>query len=157
MISLEQIKKRINESENPLIFFDDDPDGLCSYLLIKEYFKKGKGVIIKNSPFLDEGYLRKVEELKPDLILVLDKSMIHQEFADKANVPIIWIDHHQIQDVKGVHYFNGRNKNKWMARIQVDGKRLFLGYFKFPKEAAKTYDIAAKKYFGEFARLNFPN
>ncbi|MCD4666885.1 hypothetical protein K8R47_03685 [archaeon] len=111
MISLEKIRKRIYESKNPLIFFDDDPDGLCSYLLIKEYFKKGKGIIVKSSPALDEVYLRKVNEIKPDLIIVLDKPIIHQDFVDKINVPLIWIDHHPIRNIKGVHYFNPRFKD----------------------------------------------
>src|SRR3989344_3558509 len=95
-VSLEQIKEFLNKSENPLIFFDDDPDGLCSYLLLSRYFKKGYGVIIKASPKLDISYLRKVEEYCPDLVLILDQPSIEQEFVDKINVPIIWIDHHPV-------------------------------------------------------------
>ena len=45
----------------------------------------------------------------------------------------------------------------WRARITVEtGKRITVGYFKTPLEAAIAYDEAAIKYHGEFASLNFP-
>lgn len=42
----------------------------------------------------------------------------------------------------------------YQAQIQVDGELKYLGSFKTIKEASDVYDNAARKYFGEFARLN---
>ena len=107
---VEEIKSYISKSENPLIFYDDDPDGLCSYLLLDKFYQKGKGIVVKGKPVLDIEYLRKVKEYSPDLIIVLDKPMISQEFIDSVNVPIVWIDHHPVVQRKGVHYYNPKIK-----------------------------------------------
>jgi hypothetical protein len=42
----------------------------------------------------------------------------------------------------------------WRARICVNYKEIGLGFFSTPQEAAKAYNDAALKYFGEFAYLN---
>jgi hypothetical protein len=55
---------------------------------------------------------------------------------------------------KGVTWF-GRDQ-KWKAQIMVNRKNYHLGYFHTPEEAARVYDRAALKFFGEFASLNFP-
>jgi len=105
MISISRIKEYLDDSDNPLIFFDDDTDGLASFLLIRKYLDKGKGIPVKHN-IVDESYLKAVSYYSPDLILVLDKHGISQEFVDKVNVPIVWIDHHPIKDIKGVKHFN---------------------------------------------------
>lgn len=48
---------------------------------------------------------------------------------------------------------------KWkyiQASIMINGKQIYIGTFKTEIEAAKAYDEAALKYFGEYAKLNFP-
>ena len=54
---------------------------------------------------------------------------------------------------KGVTYH--QKSGKWRARIDVDRQSVYLGYYATPEEAARVYDEAAKKYHGEFAKLNF--
>ena len=49
-----------------------------------------------------------------------------------------------------------KRTGRWTVKIRANGKRLWLGRFESEIEAAKAYDAAAKKYHGEFARLNFP-
>jgi hypothetical protein len=47
-------------------------------------------------------------------------------------------------------------KGKWHARITVNRKSIHLGAFLSPEEAARAYDRAALRHFGEYAGLNFP-
>lgn len=56
-----------------------------------------------------------------------------------------------IAKYKGVYLFKG----KYQSSIGFKGNHIWLGLYSCPIEAAKAYDKAAKKYFGEFARPNF--
>lgn len=48
------------------------------------------------------------------------------------------------------------HQGKYRATIQPNGKDVQLGMFRSAEEAARAYDEAARHYYGEFARLNFP-
>jgi len=52
--------------------------------------------------------------------------------------------------IKGVCYEAKRGKFK--AYIQIDGRSVNLGRFDTAQQAQATYEVAAIKYFGEFAR-----
>jgi len=51
--------------------------------------------------------------------------------------------------LKGITF--RRDRNRWKARIKINGKELFLGYYRTQEEAHAAYLEAARKYHGEFA------
>lgn len=57
---------------------------------------------------------------------------------------------------RGILFRAGMPK-PWRARICVNYKKVDLGHFSSAIEAAKAYDAAARKHFGAFATLNFPD
>jgi len=109
---VKEIKEHLDRAQNPLFFFDNDGDGLCSFLLLQRYIKRGKGVPIKSFPELTVDYFRKVDELNADYLFILDKPEISKEFFEKVeqiNIPLVWIDHHVIDRKiipKFVNYYN---------------------------------------------------
>jgi len=109
---ISQIKEHLNKAQNPLFFFHNDPDGLCSFLLLQRYIGRGKGIPVKTSPELTVEYFRKVNELNPDYIFILDQPEVSKEFfaeVNKINLPIVWIDHHEINKKKIPKYINYYN------------------------------------------------
>jgi len=115
MLTLKQIKEireHLEKAQNPVFFFDNDPDGLCSFLLLQRYLGRGKGVPIKSFPGMNSSYFRKVSEFNADYIFILDKPVVDKSFfeeVEKINVPVVWIDHHEV-DMKDipdfVYYYN---------------------------------------------------
>jgi len=110
---LEEIKEKLEKSQNPLFFFDNDVDGLCSFLIMQRAIGRGKGVAIKSFPELNESYIKKVEELNPDFVFILDKPLVDIKFLtqlEEKNIPVIWIDHHEVELneelIKKADYYN---------------------------------------------------
>jgi hypothetical protein len=52
----------------------------------------------------------------------------------------------------GLSWHNTRNK--WHARIKINGKHVSLGLYDIEEDAAIAYDCAAIGYFGDYALLN---
>ncbi len=110
---LEEIRNQLERSQNPLFFYDNDADGLCSFLILRRALDRGRGVAIKSFPDLKAQYNHKVKELNPDLIVILDKAELSKEFANHAEelgIPILWIDHHESktpqETIQKTSYFN---------------------------------------------------
>jgi hypothetical protein len=55
---------------------------------------------------------------------------------------------------KGVHI---QRSGLYQATISYNKKKITIGTFATPEDAARAYDIAAIKHHGEFAYLNLPN
>lgn len=111
---VKEIREHLEKAQNPLFFFDNDNDGLCSFLLLRRFIRRGKGVAIRSFPDLNASYYRKVKELNPDYIFILDKPVVSDDFFEKAKedgLPIVYIDHHQNEDEEifkreEVYYYN---------------------------------------------------
>lgn len=115
-IQISEIREHLEKAQNPIFFFDNDADGLCSFLLLRRFLGRGRGIPVKSFPDMNAEYFRKVEELKADYIFILDKPIVSESFFEEArkfNVPVVWIDHHEVQ-VKipeFVNYYNPTLKN----------------------------------------------
>ncbi|MFA6462219.1 MAG: DHH family phosphoesterase [Candidatus Woesearchaeota archaeon] len=121
------LREEVLTARNPLFIYDDDPDGLCSFLILYRMIREGHGTMVKTSPKVDVSFLRRVEEYQPDKIFVLDMPFIDQEFLDGVKVPVFWIDHHDPQQMHKVKYFNPKTREPnsyypvtWLA-YQISG------------------------------------
>jgi len=179
LINYQEIRKILHNSENPLFLYDDDPDGLCSYILLRKYIGRGNGAVIKSSHMIESRFLKITEKYSPDVIFVLDKPEISQEFVDKSKVPIVWIDHHPLIDIKGAKYYNPlqkkniyiptsylcykiiKEKYQWIALAGCIGDYFIPDFFedfykKHKKILIQTKDpgeIAQKTVFGKIIRM----
>ena len=106
---IEQIRQELIECQNPVFFFHDDADGLCSFLLLRRFKGEGDWRIVKTTPHITEESTRFVSEFH-DKVFILDIALVDQEFVDKVKKPVIWIDHHTAQKISKAKYFNPRIK-----------------------------------------------
>ena len=183
---MKEIREHLESAQNPLFFFDNDNDGLSSFLLLQRFIGRGKGVIIRSFPDLNSSYYRKVNELKPDYIFILDKPLVSPEFFEKAkkdNIPVVWIDHHQVDKPLDdyVHYYNpffndsknepvsylcyktcGRREDIWLGMIGCISDCYMPDFYpeffkKYPElcinEPKSAFDLLYKSEIGRIARI----
>jgi len=104
-----EIREHLDKAQNPIFLYDNDADGLCSYLLLRRYLGRGKGVVVKSYPGINETYAKKVQELNADYVFILDKPVASKEFIEEMreiNIPIVWIDHHDVEYPKDIAVYN---------------------------------------------------
>ncbi|MBX4212059.1 hypothetical protein KW787_01205 [Candidatus Pacearchaeota archaeon] len=123
---MEEIKEHLSKAQNPLFFYDNDADGLCSFLILRRYIGRGKGIAVRSYPDLNASYAKRAQELNADYVFVLDKPLISKEFVEeiqRMQLPLVWIDHHSVsldnfsQEFQNVHIYNpsrlkGKNKSE---------------------------------------------
>jgi len=138
MLTLKQIKEireHLSKAQNPLFFFDNDVDGLMSFILLRRFIGRGKGIAVKSFPELDGTYLKRVNELNADYVFILDKPLVSEDFFSglkELNLPVVWIDHHEVSmefDREYVNYYNPLYNRKKASEpvsflaYQVSGKK----------------------------------
>lgn len=74
-----------------------------------------------------------------------------REASRGQNMMNIGVKKHNTSGWKGVSLY--KTTGKWKAQIQIEGKKIGLGYYDDIKEAAEAYIFAALEFHGEFARL----
>ncbi len=125
---IKEIREHLEKAQNPIFFFDNDPDGLCSFLLLQRWIGRGKGIAIRSFPELDENYFKRINELNADYIFVLDKHSSSEGFVKRCNeinIPVVWIDHHLIPDenkelLENFNYYNPQyNKGEYNSDLPV--------------------------------------
>lgn len=135
---MQEIRDELDNCDRPLFFFHDDADGVCSFLQFYRHCQKGKGIVVKSTPKVDENNVNAVRNYDPDKIFILDLAMVTQDFVDAVTQKIIWIDHHDRADIgehaiRGVKYYNpkqnGPELNTCIAKLSYDIFRedLWLG------------------------------
>lgn len=160
---INEIRNWLTRAERPLFLFDKDADGFCSFQLLKRFIGKGEGMCVKTASGLNVDFAEMAIKYKPDIVFVTDIPIMDQEFVDKLNRTIIWIDHHEPVRINKVHYYNPRSydkevylpvtylcykivkENLWLATIGCISDYLIPDYFEdFKKEFPKLADIKTK-------------
>ncbi len=131
---IQELRQALLDSARPLIFFDDDPDGLCAFLQFYKLNPEAKGIVYKVAGPLDERFLQKVEFYQPDKIFILDVPRVTQNFINKVKREIYWLDHHAPVKRNNVKYYNPMLKNKkdnrptsyWAGKVTQNSKWLAM-------------------------------
>jgi len=108
---VQELRKALANYKSPLFIHDDDPDGLCSFLLLYRIHREGRGVILKTSSSLGMDFYRLIKDYNFDSVFTLDIPVVDQEFIDHLKKPFFWVDHHEAQIRTNVKYFNPHVRN----------------------------------------------
>lgn len=134
-------------------WFAHSPDGQRWYAMRNKKLFNGRKTTISMHVYL----MKSSERATIDHIdgNGLNNTRKNLRFAtNKQNCSNSKISKNNTSGYKGVHFYT--RTGRWQAFIHNDYKKIHLGYFDSPEDAARAYDRAAVRYHGEFASLNFP-
>ena len=171
---IQLLHKTITTSARPLVFFDDDADGLASYLLIQDTNAEAHGIRAARGPQLTHHFIGFVRRTHPDTVLIIDKPLVDEEFFRQVTTPTLWLDHHDPQAYQQhkqhahIQYLNPASNDSedhrptsywiqqalqgpiWIAAagVTADWDSSLLDAFRkeYPKLAPKTNDIQEALY-----------
>lgn len=108
-----ELKDHLERAQNPVFLYDNDGDGFCSFMLLKRYLGRGKGIAVRSHPDIDVGYAAKAKLLGADYLFVLDRPFLGDKFLaeiSELGIQLVWIDHHDVLIESNlpdwVHVFN---------------------------------------------------
>lgn len=131
-------------------FYSDYSSGHCvqRFLFLHRFILALNGVTIGDKLVVDHCDGNPLNNQKSNLRLVTQGENARNRIRHKNNR----------SGFRGVYHHSsgGKLKKAWRVEITVNGKRIQLGYFATPEEASHAYDEAARKHYGPYARLNFP-
>jgi hypothetical protein len=166
------VMKRIKLTQGKFTLVDDrDFENLSKF---SWYFKRGYA--LRNSTYA-RGEPRKTISMSREILLTTSKIVDHVngDSLDNRRANLRACDHSGNARNKGLQRgrrlpkgvapirqslsswkrrTSWKKRKEWQARIKIGTKLVYLGAFATIREAALAYNLAASKYFGEFARLN---
>ena len=102
----QKVLDKIQPHSRPLIIHDNDPDGLCSGIIVKRYTDGETRRLIGRANLTLEWFNRLNMKGHASTI-ILDIPEVDQDFLDTQNA--VWIDHHMPLERHNVLYVNPRH------------------------------------------------
>ena len=96
-----RFRNKIENSKNPIMFFDSDCDGISSYLQLKKKWGKIKGYNFQRDESKQLELLSKIKG-DCDLVIFFDIPEISEKFLQEIRtIKVLWQDHH-LKDVSKI-------------------------------------------------------
>lgn len=129
-------KSRKRESQVISMVWNGKKSIIETTYLAREIMKEHQKVVVRKNPV-------ELDFRKSNLIAATRKEK--ERMREKTKMATT-------SKYKGVSW--RKQSGRWSANICVDNKRMYLGLYLSEEDAAKAYNEAAKKHFGEFAFEN---
>jgi single-stranded DNA-specific DHH superfamily exonuclease len=161
--AIKETAKRVETFLTPLsskkaaLFFDDDPDGIASGVILEKLLKeKGIEVILrlhnnKQKPPFSEAFIKDLERHNVELLVVTDFSIAgfgfyedYKKFMQNTAIKILILEHHQDTSVYSFDESKALYINSGNIQNEINGSQYCCA--KFSYDIATTITPQLKKY-----------